>query len=340
MLLGLFCGGALTLYAFRAKLMVAEGGFKLMSREAFLLANNILLVIATGAILLGTLYPLFLNAMGLGEISVGRPWFDTIFILPMLPLSLLLGVGMHAAWKKASTSALQRRLAVPAAIALLLGTALPWLLFDRASVLTGIGVVTGLWVCASALLDPLTRLFRRQSGVGFTRAHWGMLLAHLGVGFFVIGATVTTAYNTETDRAVFPDERWETAGYEFVFRGTRTVDGPNYTADEGEFEVYRDGELVNVLRPQKRVYRVQTSPMTEAAIDDSMARDIFVALGDPLGDGSWSVRVRVKPFIRFIWFGAAIMALGGLLAATDRRYRRPSKAGAAVTAPAGALRRT
>jgi cytochrome c-type biogenesis protein CcmF len=339
MLLLFYSGGALTLFAVRAKLMVAEGGFKLVSREAFLLANNILLVVATGAILLGTLYPLFLSNLNLGEISVGRPYFDFVFPLLMLPLAWLLGVGMHAAWKNASGAGLKQRLALPAAIALVFGVTLPWLVFGRASALTLVGVVTGLWVVASALLDPVARLVRGETRLGLTRAHWGMILAHLGVGLFIVGATLTTAYNVETDRAASPGDRWETAGYELVFRGTKHVEGPNYVAEEGEFEVHRDGELLDVLRSQQRVYRVQTSPMTEAGIHASLQTDVFVALGDDLGGGAWSVRVRVKPFIRFIWLGAIVMALGGLLAASDRRYWRTANAIAAGTLEGAAARR-
>jgi cytochrome c-type biogenesis protein CcmF len=335
-LLVLYSGGAFALYAARAKHIVAEGGFKLFSREAFLLANNILLVVATGAILLGTLYPLFLSNLDLGEISVGRPYFDFVFPLLMLPLAWLLGVGMHAAWKNASSTALKRRLALPAALALVFGTTLPWLIFGRATVLAMIGVVTGIWVAASALLDPVARLVR-GARPGLTRGHWGMIAAHLGVGLFIIGATLATAYNVETDRAASPGDRWETAGYEVAFSGTREVEGPNYTAVEGEFELYRDGELLEVMRSQQRVYRVQTAPMTEAAIHGSLHRDVFIALGDNLGGGAWAVRVRVKPFIRFIWLGAIVMALGGLLAASDRRYWRSVKAAAA--APEGAAAR-
>jgi cytochrome c-type biogenesis protein CcmF len=164
-----------------------------------------------------------------------------------------------------------------------------------------------------------------------------MIAAHLGVGLFIIGATLATAYNVETDHAARPGDRWETAGYEVAFRGTQRVEGPNYTAEEGEFELYRDGELLEVMHSQQRVYRVQTAPMTEAAIYGSLHRDVFIALGDNLGDGAWAVRVRVKPFIRFIWLGAIVMALGGLLAASDRRYWRSVKAAAAV-APGAAPR--
>ena len=321
MLLAVISGGALLLYATRAKLMIAEGGFRLMSRESFLMANNILLVAATGAVLFGTLYPLFLDALGLGKISVGPPYFNLVFLLPMLPLVLLLGAGMHAWWMKMNSAALVRKLAWPAGIAVALGVALPLLVFGRSSFMTAIGVIAGLWVCGAALLDPLRRLLRPQPGMRLTRAHWGMCIAHLGVGIFILGATVTSAYNIETDRGVSPGDRWETGGYEFVFRGVRDVPGPNFDAVEGEVELRRGGELIALLTPQKRVYRVQQSPMTEAAIDGRIHRDVFVALGDSLGGGAWSLRIQIKPLIRFIWYGCAIMAFGGLLAATDRRYR-------------------
>jgi cytochrome c-type biogenesis protein CcmF len=318
----LFAGGALTLYAMRARLMVTEGGFKAVSRETFLLANNVLLVVATGAILLGTLYPLFLNNLDLGEISVGRPYFDTIFPMLMLPLALLLGVGMHAAWRRAPLDVLKRRLVWPAVLAVALGVMMPLIVFGSASVLSTIGLVTGAWVCLSSLLDPMTRALSGERRVKLTRGQWGMIIAHFGVGLFIVGATVTTAYKVETDRGVRPGDRWETAGYEFIFRGVEPVTGPNYSADEAEFELRKNDELVAMLRPQRRVYRVQTAPMYEAAIDGALHRDVFLALGDPLGDDAWSVRVRYKPFIRFVWFSTVLMAFGGLIAATDRRYRR------------------
>ena len=338
MLLGLISGGALLLYAARARLMVAEGGFRLLSRESFLMANNILLVTATGAVLFGTLYPLFLDALGLGKISVGPPYFNLVFLLPMLPLALLLGAGMHAWWMKMKGVALVRKLAWPAGLAVAFGIALPLFLFGRTSFMTAIGVIAGFWVCGAALLDPLRRLLRPKQGMRLTRAHWGMVLAHCGVGIFILGATVTSAYNVETDRGVSPGDRWETGGYEFVFRGVRDVQGPNFDAVEGEVELLRNGEFVALLTPQKRVYRVQQSPMTEAAIDGRIHRDVFVALGDSLGGGAWSMRIQIKPLIRFIWYGCAIMALGGLLAATDRRYRRvPERARAGPAIEPGAV---
>ena len=182
--------------------------------------------------------------------------------------------------------------------------------------------MTALWVIASSLLEPAKRLFQKnRSPMPLTRGQWGMYLAHMGVGVFILGATVTSSYNIETDSRAVPGDRWQVDEYELYFRDIRRIEGVNYEATEGEFEVWEGDQLVTILRPQKRVYRVQTSPMTEAAIDVGWGRDLFIALGDPLGDGAWSLRVQIKPLIRFIWLGALIMAFGGLLAIMDPRYR-------------------
>jgi cytochrome c-type biogenesis protein CcmF len=191
--------------------------------------------------------------------------------------------------------------------------------------LTIIGLSAGLWVTLSSLIEPVSRWFNSKK-VKLTRSQLGMFVAHLGVGLFIIGATVTSAFNIETDEAVRIGDSWEVAGFDIEFRGLRQVDGPNFVADEGEFEVRKNGELISTLRAQKRTYRVQTSPMTEAAIDARWYRHIFVALGESLGAGAWSVRVQYKPMISLIWIGCIVMALGGLLAATDQRYRSPASA--------------
>jgi cytochrome c-type biogenesis protein CcmF len=269
--LSVITGGSLILYAVRARHLTVEGGFRLVSREAFLLMNNILLVVATAAVLFGTLYPLFLDALSMGKISVGPPYFNAVFLIPTLPLAALVGFGMHSTWQRTSGETLLRRLTVPAALAVGLGVTVPWLIFGTASALTTIGVIVGLCV--------------------------------------------------ETDAAARPGESREVAGYEFIFRDIRQVQGPNYEAVEGEFEVRRNGRLETILTSQKRIYRVQTSPMTESAIDAGWTRDLYLALGDDLGEGAWSLRVQYKPLVRFIWLGALIMALGGLIAITDPRYR-------------------
>ncbi len=320
--LSVITGGSLILYAVRARHLTVEGGFRLVSREAFLLMNNILLVVATAAVLFGTLYPLFLDALSMGKISVGPPYFNAVFLIPTLPLAALVGFGMHSTWQRTSGESLLRRLTVPAALAVGLGVTVPWLIFGTASALTTIGVIVGLWVVAAAALDPVKRMLRRgPAAMPLTRGQFGMVLAHLGVGVFILGVTVTSSYSVETDAAARPGESREVAGYEFIFRDIRQVQGPNYEAVEGEFEVRRNGRLETILTSQKRIYRVQTSPMTESAIDAGWMRDLYLALGDDLGEGAWSLRVQYKPLVRFIWLGALIMALGGLIAITDPRYR-------------------
>jgi cytochrome c-type biogenesis protein CcmF len=337
-LLTLFSGGALLLYALRARSLEAEGGFAGVSREAFLLANNILLVIAAGVVLVGTLSPLFVEALGLGKISVGPPYFNLVFLLPAFPLVALIGVGMHTGWRMMPTESLLRRLRVPAVAAAVVGIAAPFVFFGSASVLTVLAVSIALWVCFASLLDPLRRIVYR-TGAPLTRGQMGMCLAHLGVGVFMLGATTASAYNYERDFAARPGDRIEAAGYEFVFNRIGSVTGPNFVAEEAEIELRDDGKLVTVMRPQVRTYRVQTQPMTEAAIDSSLLRDVFVALGEPLGEGAWSLRLRVKPLINLLWIGAGLMALGGFVAISDKRYRvavRQTAAAEAQPAPGAA----
>ncbi len=319
-LLGLISGGALTLYAFRASKLEAEGGFKLVSREAFLLGNNILLVVAATAVLFGTLYPLFVDALGGGKISVGTPWFDVMFLVPMLPLAVLLGMGMHAAWKITPGATLMQRLLWPAGIAVAAGTTLPLLAYGHASLLTSVAMVAGCWICVSSLLDPFRKWVRRV-GPPLTRAQLGMCLAHFGVGVFIIGVTVVSSYSVEFDKPMRVGDTERVGSYDVMLHDLRKVAGPNWDADQGDFEVRKNGELVTMLESQVRTYRVQQTPQTEAAIDSRLTRDVFVALGDSLGAGAWSVRLQVKPLLRFVWLGAVFMALGGLVAMTDRRYR-------------------
>ena len=316
--LAVVIGGALALFAARAPKVTAKQGFRLLSRETFLLGNNILLVLATALILQGTLYPLFMDALALGKVSVGPPYFNIAFLVPTLPLLVLLGFGMHAAWIRQPGESLVKRLRGVAIVALVVGLLLPWVVYGSATVLTVIGCVLGLFVLLSALLEPLARL---REGKRVTRGLLGMSVAHIGVAVCVLGVTVTSAYSVETDLGVQPSETVTVGGYDFTFEDLRRVEGPNYTADEADVRITRDGEFVALVKPQKRVYRVQKSPMTEAGIADGLGRDLFVALGEPLGRGAWSMRIQYKPFVRFIWIGAILMALGGVLAASDRRYR-------------------
>jgi len=317
-------GTALGLYAWRAPSLDQPVGFKPFSRESFLLINNILLCIAAGLILLGTLYPLVLEAMDAGKISVGPPYFETAFMIPMLPLLVAVGVGMHTAWRSATAAEVVRKLRGAALLAVGLGIVVPVLVYDHVSALTAVGIVAGMWVVITAILDPVRQLAGR--GPRLTQAGLGMSVAHLGIGLFVLGVTVTSSFGLETDQSIVPGGTARVGDYEIVFRRTEPVSGPNYRGLRGEITVLRDARPVATLYPEKRTYDVRTSAMTEAGIDAGWSRDIFVALGDDLGNGAWSIRLQYKPLIRFIWLGAVVMAIGGLIAGSDRRYRARARA--------------
>ncbi|MFL6551190.1 MAG: heme lyase CcmF/NrfE family subunit [Povalibacter sp.] len=336
--LALCVGGALGLYAWRAPLFKSNAGFAPVSRESFLLLNNVLLVAATALILLGTLYPIFLDALSLGKISVGAPWFTAMFLVPMLPLLLLLAPGMHAEWKHATFSRTGKLLVALFALAVVVAVALAWAAYGLHSVLSSVGIIAGLWVAFSALVEPVQRL---RKGHSLSASVIGMCVAHFGLAMFVIGATTVESYKREADLSLRPGQTLQHAGFDFTMTSVRDVTGPNYDAVEAEIVVARDGREVTVLHPQKRTYRVQTSPMTEAGIDGRWNRDIFAAMGDPLGGGAWSLRLQYKPMIRFIWLGAFVIALGGFISVCDRRYRQrvavtsPSADAAAARAKAG-----
>ena len=333
--LGIVIGGALTLYAWRAPGLDSEAGFRPLSRETFLLLNNVLLVIATALILGGTLAPLFVELFTGGKISVGPPYFDLAFAIPMIPLVLLIGLGMQTAWRTQEAGPLFKVLKIPALIAVVLGIAIPIFIYGSASVLLVVGIAAAVWIMAASLIQPIRSWRRAKGTTGITRGALGMSIAHFGVGMFVLGVAIVSAFSVEADRSLIVGDKVEVAGYEFELRNLRNVQGPNYQAIEGEVDVTRNGTFVTQLRPQKRTYLVQQSPMTEAGIDAGWNRDIFVALGDPLGNNAWSVRMQYKPMIRFIWLGAFVMAIGGMVAASDRRYRVNAKAKAPSTVPTG-----
>ena len=328
--LGVCIGGSLALYAWRGAQFRTRGGFEAISRESFLVFNNVLLMVATGLILVGTLYPLFLDALGLGKISVGPPYFNKVFLVPAVPLIGLLAVGMHAGWKKARLGPMKRPLVVMALASLAAAFAIPVLAWGDLHWLTVVGVTAAAFVMLSALYEPYDRLRHRQR---IPASVLGMCVAHLGVGLLTLGVSVTQTYRIEKDIALSPGERFELRDYTFEFVSTRPVEGPNYQAIEAEVRVLQGGRTVTVLHPQKRVYLVQRTPMTEAGIEAAWNRDLFVAMGEDLGDGSWSLRLQYKPLVRFIWLGALVMALGGLVALTDRRYRL-QRAAADAPAPA------
>ena len=331
-LLAIVVGVSLTLFAFRAPQMAGGGKFNFTSREAALLANNVVLVVAAGSVLLGTLYPLILQALDLGKLSVGPPYFESVFVPLMIPLMLLLGFGPLLRWKRDNIGRLARMLFALLAVAVVFGGALAWAAGERWSIMVAVGLSLAVWIVLGGVSDLRGRMKNKPSVVeglkGVSVSFWGMLLAHAGVAAFVVGVTITSAYSVEKDLRVTPGEGVEVAGHFFEFVGVRETPGPNYTAHEGYFRVTKDGEQVAELFSQKRLYTVQKMPMTEAAIDWGFTRDLYVALGEPLPNGDWAVRIYHKPFVRWIWFGTVLMSLGGLIAIMDRRYRLIKKAAA------------
>jgi len=319
--LGIVVLSALTLYAWRAPGLDSDAGFRPFSRETFLLLNNVLLVIAAAVVFIGTLAPLVFEVLDAGKISIGPPWFNIAFIIPMLPLVFLIGIGMHTAWRQQPPGVVGKRLRIPAVIALLAGIAIPGFLYGRFGLLVSVGTLAAVWIVATSLIDPIRSWRRAEGAARITPAVLGMCVSHLGVGLFVLGVTLVSAFNVETDQSMRPGQALDVAGHEFELRELRNVQGPNFSAVEGVVEIRRDGDFVGEVRPQKRQYLVQQSLMTEAGIHVNWNKDLFIALGDQLGNDSWSVRIQYKPMIRFIWLGAVVMALGGLIAVTDRRYR-------------------
>jgi cytochrome c-type biogenesis protein CcmF len=315
-ILGLFAvmiGGALALYAWRTARIGLGGDFAPVSRESLLLGNNVLLAAAAGTVFLGTLYPLAIDALGAGKISVGPQYFEAVFVPLMAPALFLMGVGPLARWKRASIPELAVLLRWALGVSLAVGLLLPFA-FGRWSALVGFGLALAAWIVITAFLS--TRKRPRSS-----RAYWGMVLAHVGVAVFVVGVTLVKGYESDRDLRMKPGDSVELAGYSFRLEGVAPVRGPNYNAAQATVSVTRDGKPVTTMYPERRVYTVQEQVMTEAAIDAGVTRDLYVSLGDPLDEGAWLVKVQHKPFVDWIWAGCLLMALGGGLAAADRRYR-------------------
>jgi len=309
----LFIGGALILYAWRTGRIGLGGSFSAVSRESFLLANNVLLAAAAATVFLGTLYPLLIDALGAGKISVGPQYFEAVFVPIMAPALFLMGVGPLARWKRSSLPELAVLLRWALAISFSLGVLLPFA-FGRWHAMVGFGLALAVWIFATSLLSL-------RKGLKQTRSQYGMVLAHIGVAVFVAGVTLVKGYESELDLKMKPGDAASLAGYVFRLEEISNVKGPNYVAAQARMAVTREGRPVTVMHPERRVYTVQNQVMTEAAIDPGLARDLYVSLGDPLEGGTWLVKLQHKPFVDWIWGGCLIMALGGLLAASDRRYR-------------------
>ena len=317
--LGVVVGGSLLLYALRAPSAPEARPFAASSRETLLLANNLLLACACAMVLLGTLYPLLADALGLGKISVGPPYFGLLFLVLMAPLVMLLPFGPLTRWQREEPSRPLAMLA-PWLVAATLVGALAFFLAPQAPWKTGVGVAAAAWVAFGTLRFAWARL--RSSGTRFTAEMAGMCLAHGGIAVFLVGAMLTDAQLRERQLAMTPGQSVEVAGRTFRFVGVERIEGPNYMADRGTLLVSEgDGDPV-AMHPEKRAYAAGGLGHHLAAIDAGIGADVYVALGESLGADAWAVRVYVRPFVRWIWAGAALMALGGLVAATDRRFRR------------------
>jgi cytochrome c-type biogenesis protein CcmF len=335
----LVVGGSLMLFAWRAPQVGRGGAFEPVSRESMLLANNVLLVVAAAAVLLGTLYPLVLDALGMGKISVGPPYFDAVFVPLMAPALFLMGIGPIARWRSAQVGDLARKLRWAAAVSFISAVIAPFVL-GQWTPMIGFGLLLGMWVASTAVTAFWLKLreqpwSRRRAWMAQQPGSWyGMLLAHFGVAVFIFGVTVVGGFQVEKDLRMEPGQVAQIAGMTVRFDGVADRRGPNFHAARGTLQLSRNGQALATLHPERRVYTVSRMPMTETAIDRGFTRDLYVSLGEPLGGGAWSVRVYYKPLVGWIWGGCVLMALGGALAVLDRRYRVPQRARAAAALPA------
>ncbi|MDQ5914198.1 MAG: cytochrome c-type biosis protein CcmF [Pseudomonadota bacterium] len=334
-------GSSLVLFAWRAPKVGLGGRFAVVSRESLLLTNNVLLVVACASVLLGTLYPLLIDALAMGKISVGPPYFDAVFAPLMVPALFLMGAAPFARWKEASVAELLRTLRWAFVAAIVVAIVLPFL-YGSWRPLTALGILLAAWIVFAGTLNFVERVQSTRAGQSFLaaamkqpRTFFGMHTAHVGVAVFVVGVTMVQSYQEEKDVKMAPGETVSVAGYEFRFNGVREVKGPNYVALAGDFDLSKNGRQVRKMFPEKRTYASSGMPMTEAAIDAGLFRDLYVSLGEPIDrlkpEGEWAVRVYHKPFVDWIWGGCVLMALGGLIAIADRRYRIKARNSANIT---------
>ena len=322
----LVVGGSLTLYAFRAPTVASPISYELESRESLLLANNLIFAVSAIVVLLGTLFPLLMDALGQGKYSVGPPYFNAVFVPAMALLAPFMAVGPISRWKQDSSKRWLSELGMPAVVCVLVAVAAPLVGAGEVNVWASLSVLLAAWLVLGLVRDLQVRMRGVSSGSAvfarLTPSYLGMLMAHFGFALTLIGATFVTQFSAERDLRMEVGDTVTLNGYAFVLDELTVVEGPNYAADRGIFSVSVDEQLFTTLMPEKRRYVASGQIMTEAAIDAGAMRDLYIALGEPLGDGAWSVRVQHKPLIRWIWFGALMIGVGGLTTSLDRRYRR------------------
>lgn len=327
--LGVVIGSSLILFAWRGPKVGLGGGFALVSRESLLLLNNVFLTVSAAAVFLGTLYPLFMDALGFGKISVGPPYFNTVFAPIMSVAALLMGVGPFARWKQANLGDMAKQLAPWVGVSIVLAIVTMFAMDHWSAPIVG-GCALGFWALLSSFLYLLERVREKSAaGVnlnfgGVSRSTYGMLLAHAGIGVFILGVTFVNGYESTSELRMRVHDTANVGGYVFLLKDTEELEGPNYKAMRATLEVSKDGKPVTTLYPEKRVYNVQTMPMTEASINTGLFRDLYVAMGEIMGEDELIMRIQIKPMVDWIWFGCLLMALGGILSVSDRRYRLPA----------------
>jgi len=328
-LLVVIIGGSLALYAYRAPQLKGSGRYQLFSREVLLMGNNVFLSAATLVVLLGTLLPLVHKEIGMGSISIGAPFFNQMFTYLIVPFVLVMGIGPLSRWKSQSAQALYKQLLIAFGLSVSAGI-LVNASFEQSSYMAALGLVMSFWIIITTIMEIRQRIEPQVTSGKFTisqslrkltRSHWGMVSGHLGFAVTLIGIALVSAYNVERNVRMTVGDGITVQGYEFVFKNVSEFAGPNYTADIAHLDVFQNGQMVASLAAEKRFYPVQRNVMTEAGIDSGLTRDLFVALGEQLKNGDWSLRIYVKPFINWIWLGTFIMAFGGVLSISDRRYR-------------------
>ncbi|MGO2011782.1 MAG: heme lyase CcmF/NrfE family subunit [Pseudoalteromonas sp.] len=327
--LGIVVGGALTLYALRVSQVRSEGRYKFMSREVALWLNNIFLIVATLIVLLGTLLPMVHKEMGLGSISIGEPFFNKMFAILIVPFVILMGIGPLLRWKQNKLISLRNKLMFAASMSVIVTATWLYSSYDVVAPLTMLATTLAVWILFATGADLYSKVSVQTSlKEGFKRltlSYWAMVLGHVGLAFVIAGVTLTSAYSVERDVAMDPGDVVQLNQYEYRFEGVNTIRGPNYSGHAGEVSVLKNDKLVTVLHAEKRRYDIGMQFMTEAAIDAGFTRDLYLALGEQLSHGAWSLRIYHKPYVRWMWIGGILISLAGFLVLGDKRYRTKLK---------------
>ncbi|MEQ5572662.1 heme lyase CcmF/NrfE family subunit [Providencia huaxiensis] len=315
----LVIGGSLLVFALRGHKVRSRVNNALWSRESMLLGNNVILTAAMLVVLLGTLLPLVHKQIGLGTISIGEPFFNTMFIALMVPFALLLGIGPLVRWGRDRPAAIKKLLIIATVLTVILSFALPLLMEDRVEALTVVGLMMACWIAILAFAEMRVRISKK---IKLTPSYWGMVLAHLGLAVTIVGIAFSQNYSIERDVKMKPGDSISIRAYTFVFNGVKEADGPNYQGVIGSISVKEKDKVIGILMPEKRFYSVSRAVMTEAAIDGGFTRDLYAALGEEIAKDTWTMRLYYKPFVRWIWSGGVLMAIGALFCLFDPRYRR------------------